>query len=82
MEQADWRNASRLVEILEGNDVAGFVAFINKVGKRFFDMVLGWPEGYNYCLRSYNYCVKSAMPGMIKHDLPKLKSALLTVKID
>jgi len=43
--------------------------------KSFFYIVLGWPEGLNYC-QSSSYWANSAFPGIVKHTLDKLQNAL------
>ena len=78
MESSDWEAVARVIEILKSNNVEEFSLFVRSAsGTPFFDRVIGWPEGYRYCYENYEYVRSTAMPTLVKHDLPKLCESLL-----
>jgi len=63
---------TELIHCLQTNDISRFHALARGNNNQgLFWRILGWPEGLNYCY-DYEFCVLSAMPGLIRHELPKL----------
>ena len=78
--QADWAFALLMIAMLSDGDFENVYAAImdrshHALTRAFFNRVIGWPEGLAYC-RKYEYCIKTAFPGIVKHQLPKLKAAM------
>ncbi len=73
----DWKAVKEFVDIAETKDAdKAFELMWNlKDTESFFNRVLGWPEGYNYC-QSREYWDITAFPGIVKHNLDKLINAL------
>jgi hypothetical protein len=75
----DWELAERVIAVLERNpeSLKLFTVLYEdfSLGQAFFNRVIGWPEGFNYC-RSLEYLGKTAIPSLTKHTLPKLKAAV------
>lgn len=74
LNKEDWeflRQILPLININKGEEFYNFLyADINKA-EIFFNRIIGWPEGFNYC-KNIKYCQKTAIPGIIKHELNKL----------
>ncbi len=78
LDDDDWRLAAAVVAELESGTAQGFFDAVwghPDRGVRFFHQTLGWPEGGTYC-RYKDYVMKTAFPGLRRHDLPKLRKAL------
>jgi len=78
--QADWAFALLMIAMLSDGDFENVYAAImdrshHALTRAFFNRVIGWPEGLVYC-RKHEYCIKTAFPGIVKHQLPKLKAAM------
>lgn len=76
--EADWDFTRKVVEILKsGTPDDLYEALRSDAGqaRRFFDVILGWPEGFSYCLER-SYVEKTAFEGMRRHELDKLEMAL------
>jgi hypothetical protein len=76
--EQDIETIKKLVPILQANDLEKFYDLVTANTPQtegLFYRILGWPEGLNYC-HSYMYCEYTALPGMIRHNLPKLMEFL------
>ena len=74
----DWAFLDKVVDILEHKDGDTLFEFLwedYQMGIRFFNHMIGWTEGDVYC-RERRYVVITAFPGLVRHDLPKMKQAL------
>lgn len=78
LNQSNWDDLKNVIEWIEKGDSYKFWLFVSTRGDRaqnFFNKVVGWPEGYNYC-QEVSYCEKTALPMFAKHDLAWMKNAL------
>jgi hypothetical protein len=69
----DLETIKQLIFILQNNDADAFYDLISDkdISEGLFNRILGWPEGMTYC-RNKEYLRQTAIPGLIKHTLPKL----------
>lgn len=79
--EEDWGFAEEFVRLVKTGDGQKAFDWIwdrdhVKHAEAFFNRVLGWPEGHVYC-RENSYWLRTAVPGLLAHSLPKLEQALV-----
>lgn len=81
LNKEDWENLNKIIQVIEDKDYyfLWYFTTTNKGAEDFFNRVIGWPEGYNYCF-NLSFCEKTAIHGLYKHELPKMKKALKEYK--
>ena len=78
LDDDDWTFAKECVDILESGAGFQFYTFLWKCptqANNFFNHIIGWPEGYNYC-NDRRYTELTAVVGLRNHTLAKLKKAI------
>lgn len=73
----DWNTLEKVIGISERRDPMELYRFVStdSNSRAFFNRVIGWPEGYSYCLK-IGYCEFQSKQGFMKHTLEKAKMAL------
>ena len=78
MSEEDWTFLEKVIKLVEEKDSLHFSYLYHdepELLNNFFNHAIGWPEGWNYC-HKIEFVENTAMPGMTRHNIPKLKEAL------